>query len=184
MTIGLPHFSHLCSVGLAVTTALPSALRFIVVLHSGYPEQPRNGPRRLHRWIIGLPQLGQVCSVSLGSGSPSRGLMYLHGGSSFHPEQPTKLLPVLRLNWTTSGLPHFGHLSPVSCPRRAPMFVLACARSSENGPQNSLSTSAYFALRSAISSSSSSKCDVNFTSITFGKCCTRRSVTVLPISEA
>src|SRR5262245_14336588 len=184
MTIGLPHFSHLCSVGLAVTTALPSALRFIVVLHSGYPEQPRNGPRRLHRWIIGLPQLGHLCSVSVGSGSPSRGLMYLHGGSSFHPEQPTKLAPVLRLNCTTSGLPHFGHFSPVSWPRSTPMLFLASSSACENGFQNSSSTSRYFAFRSAMASSSSSKCDVNFTSMTFGKCFTRRSVTVMPISVA
>src|SRR4051794_20132678 len=168
MTIGLPHFSQTCAVGLAVPPGAPSADRFIVVLHSGYPEQPRNLPRRPHRSIIALPHAGHLCSVSTGSGrsgSPSRGLMYLH--PSFHPEQPTKLVPVLRLNCCTSGLPHRGHISPVSCPLRAPICVLAASSACENGPQNSSSTAAWPILPFAMSSSSSSKCDVNFTSSTF-----------------
>src|SRR5262245_364641 len=45
-TIGLPHFSHLCSVVRADTTGLPSASKFIVVLHSGAPAQTMYAPKR------------------------------------------------------------------------------------------------------------------------------------------
>ena len=81
-------------------------------------------------------------------------------------------------------MPHFGHISPVSLPRCAGIFASAFSSASENGPQNSSSTSAYFILPVSMSSSSSSKWLVNFRSITFGKCCTSRSVTTLPISVA
>ena len=64
------------------------------------------------------------------------------------------------------------------------MSVSARFSVSENGPQNSSSTSLYWNLPVSISSSSSSKWLVNFRSMMLGKCFTSRSVTTLPISVA
>ena len=78
ITIGLPHFSQMCSVGFAVSTGLPSASKFIFVWQPGKPLQPRKSPRGPVRCSIGLPQVGHLYSVSIGSGrgaSPSTGLM-------------------------------------------------------------------------------------------------------------
>ena len=52
--------------------------------HSGYPEQPTNGPNRPNFRCSWRPQSGQVSSSISGSGRscPSRLRMYLHPPSS------------------------------------------------------------------------------------------------------
>src|SRR5262249_6250940 len=158
--------------------------KFIFVWHSGAPLQRRNSPARPLIFSIALPQVGHLMSVSTGRGrasSPSRGLMYLQ--PSRQPEQPMNCVPFL-LYLITSGLPPFGHISPVPLLRSEGMSFSAFSKASEKGAQNSSSTSPYLILPVSMSSSSSSKWLVNFRSITLGKYCTSRSVTRLPISVA
>ena len=92
---------------------------------------------------MNFPHAGHGMSVTAGpsrSASPGRGWMYLHGGSSPYPVQPTKNPLVVALYRFWSGLPHFGHISPVSS-RATGMSVSARFSVSENEPQNSSSTS-------------------------------------------
>src|SRR6202795_648391 len=102
----------------------------LVVLHSGYPEQAMNLPKRPCLITIGLLQVGQISSVgsSAGFSRPPRSLVYLHSG---YAEQARKLPK--RPNFLTTGLPHSGQASPVSWPTLTfSIFLPALLRSREN----------------------------------------------------
>ena len=168
----LPHCGQGDGLGSWLTTGLPSAPTFMMTTHSGAPSQVKNVPKRPSRLTIFLPQAGHGMSVTSGPmlSLPSSPRLYGQGfSSSFQPLHPMNWAPVLRLNMASSGLPHLGQASPISMPFCEGMSVSAFSRDSENGPQNSSSTSRYLLVPVSMPSSSSSKWLVNFRSMILGK---------------
>src|SRR6266850_2944114 len=124
--MGEPHFSHFSSVstgsslgGGGGALSFNSSGSGLALRHFGYPEQARNGPRRLLRISIGEPHFSHLMSVVTGSGfsitvilpSASRvnDFAFRHFG---YPEQARNSPRLLAL--ITIAEPHFSHLMPVS----------------------------------------------------------------------
>ena len=75
--------SCVCSIG-GTHCSLSSSVRLRVLRHFGYPEHPRNGPRRPNRTTIGFEHFSHAISVVIALGrsrfSPSSGRVYLQAG--------------------------------------------------------------------------------------------------------
>ena len=85
---------------------------FLIYLHSGYPEQAINGPKRPRFFTRGLPQSGHFSSKAFSwiiFPSFEISFVFLHSGYPEHAiNRPNR--PIL----ITMGLPHFSQTSLVA----------------------------------------------------------------------
>src|SRR5208282_1405603 len=102
--------------GQRVRYAANGGASFLMFLHFGYAEQPRNSPKRPRRFTIGEPHFSHFSSVMTGSslGGGGGALSFKLSGNGFalrhlgYPEHarngPRRLLRI------SIGEPHFSHL--------------------------------------------------------------------------
>ena len=101
----------------------------MIVWHSGYREQPRNGPNRPRRAVIAAPHSGQGGDSSSIASAPSPGSERLPRQSG-NPAHPRNFSPPLQRS--TSGLPQSSHPSAVGRPLMRGISTIARSSVFEN----------------------------------------------------
>ncbi len=164
-----PHSVHFSSSGSSGFSAIrvPATSRR-VVWQSGYPVHAKNAPNRPRFSAISLPQFSQYSVLFSASSGISSAMSWMksHSGYREHPKKN----PCRLMRSSNSPCPHFSHFLPVAIPALYEIISSpAFSRSTMNFSQNSRTDSRHGSLPSSISSNSSSKRAVNFTSNTSSK---------------